>query len=222
MSRGVLITGGMGPSPGYLNIIVHDGDLVCAADSGLEAALAAGIAVDGVVGDMDSLSDRSLLDTFPENAVQRHPGDKDFTDTELGMAWLRSRGCTEIVLTGGGEGRLDHTLALLALYKREQAPELWYTSREEIRLLEKSEKEQNFAGQPGEPVSFFPAGRGPWKIESRGLHWELAHVAWNDGLVSLSNRMVSGRVVLKVLSGCFMMIRPLEAALADKYLTRAF
>ena len=125
MSRGVLFIGGRGPDPRFITLILKDGDLICAADSGLDAVLAAGLKPDGIVGDMDSVSDISLLEHYPADTVERYPADKDDSDTELGLDWLRRRGCRDIVLIGGGEGRLDHSLAILGLFTRSGAPGRW-------------------------------------------------------------------------------------------------
>ncbi len=212
MARGVLFTGGKGPESGFVRKIVHSDDMICAADSGLEKALDADLAVDGMVGDMDSLPDKALLDLCRPEVVEKYPKDKDLSDTEIGMEWLKSRGCSEILLIGGGEGRLDHTLALVSRYKRAFCPRLWYTAREEIYLLENENTQ--FEGCPGGQVSFFPVGGGPWDVRSRGLQWELDKVDWAAGAVSLSNRIIGRPVELQARLGRFLMIRPIEESLS--------
>ena len=207
MSRGVLLIGGAGPDPGRLLRIVKSGDLLCAADSGLDAALAAGFRPDGIVGDMDSISDIALLKEFPADVVDIHPRDKDETDAELGIAWLRDRDCGTLIIIGGGEGRLDHTLALKALFGGNNPPTVWYTAREMIRSIEGSVE---IHGEPGSAVSFFTTGCGPWKVGSTGLHWELGFVDWNIDTISLSNRINRNSAVVTVEKGRLLMIRPIQ------------
>ena len=211
MSRAVLFIGGSGPKPDVLNKLLKKDDLVCAADSGLDMALAAGIRPDGIVGDMDSLSDTSLLDSFSADIVEIHPVDKDETDTELGIAWLRARGGSPLIIIGGGEGRLDHTLALKALCGRNNPPDAWFTAREMILGLEGYSE---ILGIPGSPVSFVAAGSGPWRVESEGLQWELGSVDWDVDSISLSNRFISKSIKVSVHEGRLLMIRPIEDYIA--------
>ena len=208
--RGILFIGGLGPTPGQLESLLGSGDLVCAADSGLDACIAASIQPDGIVGDMDSLSSPALLDRFSSDTIERSPVDKDETDTELGVFWLESRGADEIILIGGGEGRLDHTLALRALFGRDNSILLWYTAREEIRPVS---GKTLLRGCRGDRFSFFPVGSGPWKVRSSGLVWELDKLDWAHDSVSLSNRLENELAEVSVDCGRILIIRPLNDAL---------
>ncbi len=208
--RGILFIGGLGPTPDELKALIHSNDIVCAADSGLDACIAASIRPDGIVGDMDSLSNTSLLEQFSPEIIELSPTDKDETDTELGVSWLESRGASKIVLIGGGEGRLDHTLALRALFGRDNSLSLWYTAREEIRIIA---GKTIIRGSRGNRFSFFPVGSGPWTACSKGLVWELDSLDWAQDSVSLRTRLCSGAAEVSVGSGRILMIRPLDDAL---------
>lgn len=206
MPRGVLLIGGAGPGREFIKSIIEPGDLICCADSGLDAAIAAGIEPDRIVGDMDSISDMALLNRFPADIVDIHPGDKDDTDTEIGLAWLRDKGCHHLTIIGGGEGRLDHTLALLSLFGESDPPDLWFTARERIESIH---GEIELTGEAYSPVSFCTLGPGPWDAVSHGLHWELDGVRWTSGTVSLSNRLNGTDAVINVKCGRLLMIRKL-------------
>ncbi len=217
MPTGILFTGGSGPSQGLIEGIVRKGDIICAADSGLEAAIACGIQPEAVVGDMDSLSDLELLRNFPQENIEKSSVEKDVTDTEIGIAWLRRRGCDSITIIGGGEGRLDHTLALVKILEGNESSDiLWFTAREVSCIIE---DRVSFIGEPDDIVSVYPIGWGPWKADSQGLRWELNHVNWAAGLMSLSNRMLSSRVRIEVKSGRFLLIRSLRND-RDQFLRR--
>lgn len=79
--------------------------LVICADGGYHLARAAGLRVDLVVGDMDSLGTQPV-----EAELERHPAEKDESDLELAFAAAARRGGREVVLLGALGGRLDHTL----------------------------------------------------------------------------------------------------------------
>ena len=72
---------------------------VIAADSGLHHAATLGLAVDLVIGDMDSVNSDVLDDAIRNgSSIQRHPADKDHTDLELAFG---------AALDAGAEGRLS-------------------------------------------------------------------------------------------------------------------
>lgn len=87
---------------------------VVAVDAGAEAARAAGVVPDLVVGDMDSVSPATLEALREAGArVERHPAAKRDTDAALGLRHLA--GHEEILFLGPGGGRADHALANLHL-----------------------------------------------------------------------------------------------------------
>ena len=96
------------------NITEHPraGDLTIAADSGLRNARLLDERVDIMLGDMDSVGDESL----PENAERLlFPPEKDLTDAHLAVETAIARGADDIVIIGGLDGRLDHTLSLMGI-----------------------------------------------------------------------------------------------------------
>ncbi|MEE3192448.1 MAG: thiamine diphosphokinase [Candidatus Thermoplasmatota archaeon] len=106
----VLIAGDR-PLPATVGDLANNA-LVVGADGGGDRLLAAGSEPDAVVGDLDSLSaaaqkqfsDRLVRDTNP-----------DTSDLEKSVAWAQEKGADDIVVIGWSGGRLDHTLAALAL-----------------------------------------------------------------------------------------------------------
>ena len=90
------------------------GDLVIAADSGFRNAAIMGANVDVALGDFDSL--REGVNDIPEKTEKLTvPAEKDETDTQLAVNLALSRGADDIVIVGGLDGRLDHTLSNLAI-----------------------------------------------------------------------------------------------------------
>ena len=83
-------------------------DFIIAADGGLAALEAAGIAPDLVVGDFDSLG---YIPDFER--IICHPSEKNDTDTALCLAEGIKRGYRTFVIYGGLGSRLDHTVANL-------------------------------------------------------------------------------------------------------------
>ena len=87
-------------------------DLIIAADAGYLTARRMGVKPHIVLGDFDSLGEPDLPHGIERMRV---PAEKDYTDTQLAVTVALERGATELVIIGGLEGRLDHTLSSLAI-----------------------------------------------------------------------------------------------------------
>ncbi len=115
------------------------GDLCIAADAGLHNAKRLGIRVAVAIGDFDSLGAPPSLDREVE--IITAPAEKDETDTELAVALALERGADLIHIIGGLDGRLDHTLANLALLDRLECSGIHATiedGRNRVRYLRSS------------------------------------------------------------------------------------
>lgn len=90
-------------------------DLCIAADIGADNAKKLGDTPDIIVGDFDSAKLDFLKKDFPKAEITVVPSEKDFTDSELAIETALKKGADEIVIIGGLDGRLDHTLTNLSL-----------------------------------------------------------------------------------------------------------
>src|SRR5688572_13072696 len=92
-------------------------DTVIAADGGAGALDRIGRRPDLLVGDIDSV-DPALVEWLASGGmpIERHPADKEASDTELAVTAALDAGASEIVILGAvGGDRLDHELANLLL-----------------------------------------------------------------------------------------------------------
>lgn len=100
----------VGAAPTALLVLPEPGDFVIAADGGYQVLAAHGIVPDLLLGDFDSLHD------IPNNIpIERHPVEKDDTDSALAVRLALAQGCDTFLLDGCLGGQLDHTLANLSL-----------------------------------------------------------------------------------------------------------
>jgi thiamine pyrophosphokinase len=206
---GAAFIGSLAPPPALSRALCGKADLVVAADSGLVTAEEAGVRPDWVVGDMDSLTDLSRLDHYPPERVRRFPHDKDFLDTEIALNLLWDESCTDIVLIGGGGGRLDHLLALRALFDRPRCPRRWVTDTEDIQVVDEGERFKLFV-PVNTRVSVLPMARGPWKASSDGLKWPLDRIRIDPGWVGVSNVACAERVLFRADRGRFLVLHPIQ------------
>ncbi len=206
MSRstwGVVLTGGASPDRLHAEPFLRRAGRTVAADSGLDLAISYGFSPDLVVGDMDSLADLRTLDEFPADRVCRFDHDKDETDTEIALRMLFEEGFSRVALIGGGGGRLDHLMAIIALFDRDVRPSVWLTDEAFVCSLE---SEVELRGCAGRRVSFFPVGEGPCRMRSTGLQWALDGLLWRRGDVGVSNRITDDRMRVTMESGRLLMV----------------
>lgn len=109
-----------GPEPLVPEVVAQldPGGFVIAADGGYDRAITAGLDVDVLVGDMDSVSLLGLGRAQRTAQVLTHPRAKAVTDTELAIAEAVRRDATHVVVVAGGGDRLDHELALFGALGR--------------------------------------------------------------------------------------------------------
>jgi len=204
---GIVVTGGLAPPREEVREELERADILIAADSGLDTLSSYGYCPDFVVGDMDSLKDRGLLESFDDKRVLVYPEDKDYTDTELAISTLYEKGCDSVSVIGGGGGRLDHLIAIYSLMFRDSAPLSWITDKEKVFLV-KGKFCINL--KVNTLVSLFPVSSEVCKMSSLGLKWSLDDLQWKPGDVGISNVAMDERVQINMKSGKLAMIIPMD------------
>jgi len=117
--RALVLLNGEYEDPGYYVHRCGEASFVVAADGGLRFALAHGVRVDTLVGDLDSLADAEVAAAERSGVrVVRHPVHKDETDGELAVEVALAERPGELVLAGALGGALDHVVGHLALLRR--------------------------------------------------------------------------------------------------------
>ncbi len=138
MQKTVVFTGGNAGPEDISRHWLEGADLVIAADSGLELCRRWGYEPDLLCGDFDSISDASLVSSFPADKVIRHVEAKAWSDTELALHEARKVAGkdTVTVLAGGNGGRTDHLFSLLQLYRHDTYPTIWLGDEQAIICLD--------------------------------------------------------------------------------------
>ncbi len=184
MPRTILILAGGMASPKEAQEAAQEADFVLAVDGGLLLAQKAGLSVDLLVGDLDSLS------TPPPRGltVMRVPREKDATDLELALDHAVSLGAQKIVVVGAFGARLDHTLANANLLEKYDLPIILLHRECRAYLVMDSLEIQ---AKPGDLVSLLPL-----TSEVRGIFtWGLRYSLQDGVLLRASTRGVSNEVV---------------------------
>lgn len=184
---GLTLVGGAPVSRSTLDAALTLAPRLAAADGGADAVLAAGLAPEWVVGDMDSISD-AARSTFADRL--RPVAEQDSTDFAKALA--RSDAPWTLAVGFLGQ-RLDHTLACLSTLAETRARCVLLGETDCLCLL------------PGRPVTLaLPVGSrlslwplAPARGRSVGLAWPVDGIAMApDGRVGTSNRTTEPEVAL--------------------------
>ena len=213
MQHAVVIVGGKRPD-GRVLAYLPPAAFVIAADSGLDHALSLGLAVDLVVGDLDSVSNDALAAAEASGIpIERHRVDKDATDAELAVIAAIERDAEHIiVVTGDGVvDRFDHLLGTVLLLGHEllerRRREAWVgcahldaiTGPDTIELTTRV----------GETVTLLPIGGAAVGIVTDGLRYPLC----GEDLPASTSRGISNvagtiHPTVRIEHGTLLVIRP--------------
>lgn len=190
--------------------------LVVAADGGADRALAIGLAVDLLVGDMDSLP-AARVDAFRDRGTEivRVPAEKDESDTELALLAALERGATAVVVLGAfGGPRLDHGLAnvgLLAMPALAAIDVALLDDRTRVTALaapgpDGATVSRELAGRPGDLVSLLPLGATAAGVTTAGLRYALADEPLEPGPARGLSNVREASVARVSLRGGFLVV----------------
>ncbi len=156
---------------------LNDAATVIAADGGAESLVAAARHVDRLVGDLDSI-DPDVVERLAAGGtdIERHPSDKEASDTELAVRSALAAGATRVVLLGAvGGNRLDHELANLLLLADPAVAGIDIRTvhgPSVVRPLRSGGRIQ-LEGRVGDLVTLLPIGGDANGVTTRGLRWPL-------------------------------------------------
>lgn len=227
----IVFTGGKAPSPKDMAVYFDDlfsFDYIICADSGLDTFQIYRdyfygkfeITPDFIIGDMDSVKDKSLLELYKDCEKEIYPHYKDYTDTELALikaSKVVSKECSgRIILIGGDGGRLDHLLAILDTFNMDYRPDYWFTT-ENIAVCVQENQSLSLKNLSFEDrVSVVnPDPRIECCVETHGFEWP-DELFRKDLVMSLSNRVCQEYliqykdIVLSVKKGKCLVLLPLD------------
>ena len=204
---GVTLLGGGEVDAAHVTEALIIAPCLVAADGGADQALALGLTLRAVLGDMDSISPSARATIDPERLYTI--AEQDSTDFEKCLKHIEA---PFFVAVGFGGGRLDHTLAAMSVLARYPGQRVVWVGAEDVAFLAPPEMVLDLA--PGTRVSLFPMGRVRGRAE--GLRWSLDGKDFTPaGRIGTSNAAL-GPVRLS-LDGPMLVLLPqdcLHAALA--------
>ncbi len=207
MRAAIVGNGRLPPTRGLRQLLRH-ADLVVCADGGLRVMRALGITPEVAVGDFDSASP-SLLAWARRRGTRllAHPRDKDKSDTELAMQYALRAGATTIDLIGVLGGRVDHTLAnialLVALARQRRRARIVHGTTE----LFLAAPQASISGRVGDRVSLIPLSARATGISTHGLKYPLAHSTLRmDATRGISNEITASPAHVRTRRGWLLIV----------------
>ena len=181
-------------------------DVVIAADAGAHLADEVGIGIDVLVGDNDSIA-ADLLKTLRRSStrIEEHPKGKDQTDLDLAIEVACRRGASDIIVAGGGGGRLDHLLGNAAVIAgRTDCSITWVLAEE---LAYPVHDYRTIEVDPGITVSVLPIGDDARGVTLIGLKWPLTNTdLTNSSSLGISNIALHTSITVSVTRGTVLVI----------------
>jgi thiamine pyrophosphokinase len=186
-------------------------DLVIAADGGANALDRLGRRPDWLVGDLDSAG--AALVARLEAAgtrIDRHPVDKEASDTELALRSAVAEGADRVDLLGAtGGSRLDHELANLLLLADPAFAGVEVRAvagATTVRAL-RGGQEVGLHGVAGDLVTLLPIGGDALGVTTSGLRWPLsaARLALG-GSRGLSNVVDAAGASVRLTDGVLLVV----------------
>ena len=208
----VVVAGGAAPDLDALGRLCRPDTLVVAADSGANHALAAGLTIDVVVGDLDSI-DPSVLVELERRAtrIERHPVDKDATDLELAIDVAVREGASSVIVVAGHGGRVDQSMAnAFVLAAPRWAGVSMHAVLDSARVsVVHGPGAVSFDGAPGDVVTLLPIHGHATGVRCVGLEYPLHGEELGAGTTrGVSNVLVDRSATVSIDDGTLLVIRP--------------
>ena len=201
----VVVASGQGPK-----LAIPHARSVVAADGGLQRAHELGLAVDVVVGDLDSVTPDALAAAEAAGVrVVRHPPAKDATDLELALDESVAVGARRVLLVASSVGRLDHLLGSLLLLGSARYAALELDALVGDALVHVVRRERTLSGAPGELVSLLAVGSPALGVVTDGLEYPLRGETLEPGSSrGISNVFTGAEARIGLADGVLLAIRP--------------
>ena len=212
--RILIMLNGQPPRRELLEALAAEAHVLIGADAGAARLREAGMRIDYVVGDFDSVP-AELLHALPAESVVHDPGQED-TDLEKALRFALTRWQRpQIVVVGTTGDRLDHVLGNVCGAVR-------YADRADIRFVEDhsityfGHRRVQFEAPVATTVSLLPLGEVQG-VRTRGLKWALHGETLTIGTRGVSNVVESSPVSITWEQGYLVVIR-LLATPGDAFL----
>lgn len=196
----LFVAGGRRPDENFFTELARE-KKIFAVDKGIEICRDLKILPEILIGDFDSAKN-SAVDWAIENKIpiERHPIDKDFTDTQLALNLVDEKNF--VILTGIFGGRFDHLFSNVFTCAASKIKTCLADEREIIFFVNGDENFRvKFFTKPY-ALSLLPITEICEGVTLKNVHWELENATLKQNFPNaVSNRVKSDEIKISVSSG---------------------
>jgi len=208
LQRIIIFANGELPELNIARLLLRNDDYIICADGGTHHALALNIQPNLVIGDMDSLEKPQWQNLEKSGvSIELFPRDKNETDLELAINRAIKLVPKEIIIVAALGGRIDQTLANLALLSDIRL------STFDVRLDDGLEEificrdQVQVQGRSGDIVSLIPWQGAVSNIQTKNLRWPLQNeTLYSDKTRGISNEMTDNTASISIGLGLLLVI----------------
>ena len=200
----LLVVGGRPPSIDFLQKISSTVERIIAVDHGLDACRQSDVIPELLIGDLDSARSDSIDWARSLNVpIERHPVDKDFTDTQLALDRVaRSVARPFVIISGAFGGRLDHLCANLFTAAHSSVRNCLADHNEIVLFVRDGDRITVELNAQPIALSLLPMTDQCRGVSIDGVHWALDHATLRQLIPNaVSNRVESERVNVSIEYG---------------------
>jgi thiamine pyrophosphokinase len=206
MKKCIILANGKAPKKKIISFFKWKGfeTLIC-ADGGANSAVKMKLVPDVIIGDLDSISNKTLKKFKSTSEIIQLKRQND-TDVEKCLKYAISKGFDEALLVGATGNRLDHTFCNLGIVLKFFS-EINLTLVAEDSFLRAYKGKVKLNTYPGETISLYGINNKT-KITTSGLKYQLKKTALPFGQRESTSNVTSGNEVkLKINGGIIFVIR---------------
>lgn len=208
MQRLIIFANGELPSLQKARSLVQADDYIICADGGTRHALTLGVKPNLIVGDLDS-ADQTALEKFREEdvAIESYSADKNETDLELALTRALELSPRQIIIIAALGGRLDQTLANIALLSDPRLVGVDVRLDNGIEEIFVCRDQAEVHGKAGDLVSLLPWQADVPAVLTQNLKWPLLEeTLYPHRTRGVSNEMISDSVSVSIGSGLLLIV----------------
>jgi thiamine pyrophosphokinase len=208
LSRIIIFANGYLPDLEKARAIIREDDTLIAADGGTRHVLALSLRPDLIVGDLDSIAEEERRKMESDGVrIAKYSRDKNETDLELAIQHALEVKPEHIVIFAALGGRLDQTLANLALISDIRFAQL------DVRLDDGVEEaffcrdQVQVKGRNGDVVSLIPWQGAVAGVCTENLKWPLRNeILYPEKSRGVSNEMTNDTASIEIKSGLLLVV----------------
>ncbi|HLI48861.1 MAG TPA: thiamine diphosphokinase [Chthonomonas sp.] len=199
----LILANGSPPPHDLAQRLASTADLIIATDGAAAKAFDLGLQPHLICGDFDSIDKAQARQLFPSAEIIV-AANQDYADLEKSLQLAKDRGATQVTILGATGGRLDHTLANLALLLswhqkmglciQEADTSVWCLS-----AASSIPNKHIIPTQPNDIISVIAPE--PAIISIRGVLWEADHLLLQPGTRAVSNKALGHSVDVEIVQG---------------------